>query len=114
MNTKNKTLSELIEDINPVKAKLKRLLFSDRLTESDHKFVNQMISNESSTVRLGRILGIISGIGVSQLPGVNKWNITKRAIAALVGFQFVFSFFRRTGQYRLEGLLNPYFEKYEI
>ena len=114
MNTKNKTLSELIEDINPVKAKLKRLIFSDRLTDADNKFVNQMISNESSTVRLGRILGIMSGILVTQLPGINKWNITKRAIGALVGFQFVFSIFRKTGQYRLERLLNPYFEKYEI
>lgn len=62
MNTKNKTLSELIQDINPVKAKLKRLIFSDRLTDEDNKFINQMISNESSTVRLGRILGIVNGI----------------------------------------------------
>lgn len=114
MNAKNKSLSELIEDVNPVKYKLKRLIFSERLTDPDNKFINQMISNESSTVRFGRITGICTGILVTQLPVVNKWKVTKRAVAGLIGFQFVFSYFKRIGQTRLERQLNPYFEKYEI
>ena len=66
------------------------------------------------TVRFGRILGLSTGVVATQLPGVRKWTLTKRAILAFVSFSFVFSQFRHVAQSRAERQLTPYFEKYKI
>ena len=73
-----------------------------------------MSGNESMTVRFGRILGLSTGGIATQLPGVRKWSLSKRAILAFLSFSFVFSYFRRLAQSRAERQLTPYFEKYQI